>query len=76
MAIILNYGDKTKMDTSGALSMKIQDPMLSKDPTHGSKLVYQLVKNSESLSNETLDMITSKFKMTYVRPTKPYILKL
>eukprot|EP00347_Sterkiella_histriomuscorum_P001342 403372399 len=76
MAILLNYGDKSKLDLSNSMTMKLQDPMNSKDLQYGSKLIYQIVKNPDLISPETLDMITGKFKVAFVQPPKPYVLKL
>ncbi|CDW73572.1 UNKNOWN [Stylonychia lemnae] len=76
MAILINYGDKTKITQTDIDTIRSQNPMKTKDPQLGSKLIYQIIKSSESLSNETIEMITGKFKMNYVKPPKLYVLKL
>ena len=77
MSLILAYAEKSNLlsEASSDLLAK-QDPLLSKDPAFGAKIAYQVVEKSESLSQETIDLLTNKYKMTYVRPAKSYILKL
>lgn len=35
-----------------------------------------MMQEVNTLSNETLSILTTKYKMMYVQPTKPYFLKL
>jgi hypothetical protein len=51
--------------------------MQEKDADFGIKnFKYELDKEAECLSKETLLMLTNKYKMNFVKPTKPYLIKL
>lgn len=76
MAILLNFGEKVLSNIESIDTLKIQKPIASNDPLYGSKFVYEAIKNIDTLTQDTLDMLTNKYKMNNVRPAKSYILKL
>lgn len=75
MAIILAFGAKHQPEQDESDILR-EDPMSTKDPKFGVELVHQHIKEAESMSDESVQMLVSKYKTEYVQPPKHYLIKL